>query len=87
MQDLNRDLALPLEDASLDAALCCASVQYLQNPVEVFSEVRRVLRPGAPYIVAFSNRCFWTKAVAIWRALGLEDHARLVHLYFRRAGY
>jgi len=87
VQDLNRNPVLSLADASLDAALCCASVQYLQNPVEVFAEVRRALRPGAPFIVAFSNRCFWTKAVAIWRALGLEDHARLVHLYFHRAGY
>lgn len=87
VQDFNRDLALPLDDASLDAALCCASVQYLQNPIAVFSEVRRVLRPGAPFIVSFSNRCFWTKAVAIWRSLVLEDHARLVQLYFYRAGY
>ena len=87
VQDLNSDPALPLADASLDGALCCVSVQYLQRPVDVFAEVRRVLRPGAPFIVSFSNRCFWTKAVAIWRSLGLQDHARLVHLYFQRAGF
>lgn len=87
VQDLNRDPVLPLEDASLDAALCCVSVQYLQKPVVVFAAVRRALRPGAPFIVSFSNRCFWTKAVAIWRSLSLQDHARLVYLYFQRAGY
>lgn len=87
VQDINRDPVLPLPDASLDAALCCVSVQYLQRPIDVFAEVRRVLRPGAPFIVSFSNRCFWTKAVAIWRSLGLQDHARLVHLYFQRAGF
>src|SRR5580765_4868817 len=30
VQDLNRAPALPLADASCDAALCCVSVQYLQ---------------------------------------------------------
>ncbi len=87
VQDLNRDPALPLGDASCDAALCCVGVQYLQHPVEVFTEVRRVLRPGAPFIVSFSNRCFPTKAVAIWRALDTEGHAALVQLYLQRAGF
>lgn len=87
VQDLNSDPVLPLADHSLGAALCCVSVQYLQRPLDVFAEVRRALRPGAPFIVSFSNRCFWTKAVAIWRSLGLQDHARLVHLYFERAGF
>lgn len=87
VQDLNRDPALPLEDAHFDAALCCVSVQYLQRPVEVFAEVRRVLRPGAPFVVSFSNRCFWTKAVAIWRSLDIPRQAGLVGLYAERAGF
>jgi hypothetical protein len=87
VQDLNREPALPLDDAQFDAALCCVSVQYLQRPIEVFAEVRRVLRPGAPFIVSFSNRCFWTKAVAIWRALDIQRHAGLVRLYAERAGF
>ena len=87
VQDLNRVPVLPLEDASCDAALCCVGVQYLQQPVEVFAEVLRVLRPGAPFIVSFSNRCFPTKAVAIWRALDEEGHAALVQLYLNRAGF
>lgn len=87
VQDLNRDPMLPLEDARLDAALCCVSVQYLTRPVEVFAEVRRALRPGAPFFVSYSNRCFWTKAVAAWRQLDLRGHAGLVHLYLSRAGF
>ena len=87
IQDLNHDIVLPLEDASCDAALCCVSVQYLRNPVEVFAEVRRVLRSRGPFIVSFSNRCFWTKAVAIWRGLDIRGHAALVRLYFERAGF
>ena len=50
VQDLNRDWALPLEGSSCDAALCCVGVQYLQHLVEVFADVLRVLRPGAPFI-------------------------------------
>lgn len=87
VHDLNREAALPLAGGRCDAALCCVSVQYLQKPVEVFSEVRRVLRPEMPFIVSFSNRCFPTKAVAIWRSLDISGHAALVRLYFERAGY
>ncbi len=87
VQDLNRNSALPLATASCDAALCAVSVQYLLRPLEVFAEVRRVLRPGAPFIVSYSNRCFPTKAVAIWRALDRNGHASLIHRYMDRAGF
>ena len=87
VQDLNRTPILPLESDSCDAALCCVGVQYLQRPVEVFGEILRVLRSEAPFIVSFSNRCFPTKAVAIWRSLDARGHADLVSLYFQRAGF
>ncbi len=87
VQDLNRDPVLPLPDGAFDAALCCVGVQYLQRPVAVFAEVRRVLAPGAPFVVSFSNRCFPTKAVAIWRVLDTSGHAALVRLYLERAGF
>ena len=87
VQNLNRTPVLPLETDSCDAALCCVGVQYLQRPLEVFAEVLRVLRPGAPFIVSFSNRCFPTKAVAIWRSLDDSGHAALVSLYLERAGF
>jgi hypothetical protein len=87
VHDLNRTPALPLEDASFDGALCCVGAQYLQRPVTVFREVRRTLTTGAPFIVSFSNRCFPTKAVAIWRALDTRGHASLVRLYLERAGF
>ena len=87
VQDLNRSPILPLEDNTCDAAMCCVGVQYLQRPLEVFAEVLRILRPGAPFIVSFSNRCFPTKAVAIWRSLDTHGHAALVRLYFQRTGF
>ena len=87
VQNLNRDPQLALPEAGLDAAMICVSVQYLQQPVAVLREVLRVLRPGAPLVISFSNRCFWTKAVAIWRVLDDGGHARLVERYLRHAGF
>ena len=87
VQDLNADPGLPLDTGSVDAALMCVSVQYLQRPVAVLSEIARVLRPGAPAVISFSNRCFPTKAVAIWSALDGAGHVRLVELYLQRAGF
>ncbi|HEY1299431.1 MAG TPA: methyltransferase domain-containing protein [Stellaceae bacterium] len=87
VQNLNRDPALPLADRSIDAATICVSVQYLEQPVAVFRELARVLRPGGALVIGFSNRCFWTKAVAIWRALDDDGHARLVSHYLRLAGF
>jgi SAM-dependent methyltransferase len=87
VQDLNADPVLPLQDASFDGACLCVSVQYLQRPVEVFREVARVLRPGARFVVSFSNRCFPTKAVAIWLSLSGNRQQSLVEAYMRSAGF
>ena len=66
---------------------CAVSVQYLTQPVDVFRDVRRVLTNGGPFVVSFSNRCFPTKAVAIWLANGDGAHRTLVRTYFERAGF
>ena len=77
---------LPFEDASFDVALCTVSVQYLLRPEEVFAEVCRVLRPGAPFVVSFSNRCFPTKATRLWLSTDDAQHIALVRLCFERGG-
>jgi SAM-dependent methyltransferase len=87
VQDLNLEPALPIGDGDFDAACLCVSVQYLQRPVDVFRDVGRVLRPGAPFVVSFSNRCFPTKAVAIWQSLSGPGQQRLVAAYMRAAGF
>ncbi|KQP40869.1 methyltransferase type 11 [Methylobacterium sp. Leaf104] len=87
VQDLNAAPRLPLDSASVDATLLCVSVQYLQKPIAVLSEVARVSRPGAPVVISFSNRCFPTKAVAIWNALDGAGRARLVERYLQDAGF
>ena len=84
--DLNQNPTLPFADAAFDGCVISVSIQYLIQPIAIFSEIARVLRPGAPCAVTFSNRMFPTKAIAVWRALGDEDHARLVGYYFTEAG-
>jgi SAM-dependent methyltransferase len=86
VHDVNRDARLPFGDAEFDGAVCAVSIQYLTDPLAVFREVRRVLRPGAPFVVSFSNRCFPTKAVAVWLGTTDRQHAELVVAYFEAAG-
>jgi hypothetical protein len=88
VHDLNANavLRLPYKDHEFDAACCCVSVQYLQRPVEVFAEVRRVLKPMAPFVLSFSNRCFPTKAIKQWLHADDTGHMRLVKHYFEMSG-
>jgi SAM-dependent methyltransferase len=87
IHDLNRTPRLPFPDASFDAVVCAVSVQYLVRPWDVFADVRRVVRAGGPLVVSFSDRCFPTKAVAIWLLGSDEEHVMLVRSYLEAAGY
>ena len=84
--DLNRHPELPFADASFDGATCCVSVDYLTSPLEVFDEVARVLRPGAPFCLTFSNRCFPTKVIQGWAQTDDRTHVAIVADYFRATG-
>ena len=86
VQNLNEDPTLPFGDGEFDGVGICVSIDYLTRPVEVLREVGRVLKPGAPTVISFSNRCFPDKAVAIWHQLDDQGHMRLVEEYLRAAG-
>jgi SAM-dependent methyltransferase len=86
VHDLNQNPRLAFESSGFDAAAICVSIQYLTQPVAVLREVGRVLKPGAPIAITFSNRCFPTKAVAIWQALDDAGHADLITRYLTDAG-
>jgi len=86
VHDLNIDPTLPFNDATFDACVLTVSVQYLVKPVDVYAEVGRVLRPGAPFVTVFSNRMFPTKAVAAWRSLDDSGHVQLVAAYYQLSG-
>ncbi|KAI6700774.1 hypothetical protein NL676_015098 [Syzygium grande] len=83
VKDLNREPRLELASESFDAVLCTVSVQYLQQPEEVFAEAFRVLRPGGVFIVSFSNRLFYEKAITAWRDGTAYGRVQLVVQYFQ----
>ncbi|VVT09975.1 Methyltransferase domain-containing protein [Sphingomonas sp. EC-HK361] len=87
VQDLNQNSVLPEPDGAFDAVLVCDGVQYLQRPLAVFQEIRRILTSDGVVIASFSNRCFPTRAVAIWRALDMNGQAALIRLYLEKAGF
>ncbi|MFT0788097.1 class I SAM-dependent methyltransferase [Synechococcus sp. H55.10] len=83
IQNLNQNPILPFPDQSFDAVLNTVSVQYLQQPEEVFAEVHRILKPQGLFIVSFSNRMFFQKAIQAWRDSSEAERVELVKRYFK----
>jgi SAM-dependent methyltransferase len=86
VQDLNRDPRLHFAAGEFDGAAICASIQHLTRPAELIREVGRVLKPGAPLVVAFSRRCLPAPAIGCWCLLDDTGHLCLVAQYFAQAG-
>jgi Methyltransferase domain len=86
VQNLNTNPRLPFADQSFDAAGITVSVDYLTDPVAVLRDLGRVLVPGGPVVISFSNRCFPSKAVAVWHRLDDAGHLNLVQRYLEAAG-
>ncbi|HKA04720.1 MAG TPA: methyltransferase domain-containing protein [Acidimicrobiales bacterium] len=86
VHDLNADPHLPFDDEAFDAVVCCVSVDYLTDPITVFTEVGRVTRRDGLFVCTFSNRCFPTRAIRGWLAATDEQRCALVAEYFRRSG-
>jgi len=82
VQNLNQNPILPFPDQSFDAVLNTVSVQYLQQPEQVFAEVHRVLKPQGLFILSFSNRMFFQKAIQAWRDASEAGRVELVKRYF-----
>ncbi len=82
LQNLNTEPKLPLPDQEFAAVLNTVSVQYLQYPEAIFSEIHRILKPGGIAIISFSNRMFYQKAIAAWRDATEASRVKLVKSYF-----
>ncbi len=78
IHDLNENYSLPFNNHTFDAVINTVSVDYLIRPVDVFSEIGRVLRPDGIFILVFSNRMFPPKAVNIWKNTLEKDRIDLV---------
>ncbi|KAL7581714.1 hypothetical protein ACA910_022254 [Epithemia clementina (nom. ined.)] len=84
--DLNKDPKLPYDDKSFDAVTCVVSIDYLTDPITILKEVNRVLRPGGKVIISQSNRCFPSKAIAMWLKMNDRQHLELINGYLQYAG-
>ncbi|MBE9206991.1 class I SAM-dependent methyltransferase [Nostoc sp. LEGE 06077] len=82
VQNLNDKPQIPLADQDFDAVLICVSVQYIQYPEAIFSEIHRILKPGGIAIISFSNRMFFQKAIQAWRDASETTRIKLVKHYF-----
>ncbi len=86
VQNLNTEPQLPFAAGEFDGAGIAVSVDYLTKPVAVLRDLGRVLEPGAPVVITFSNRCFPTKAVGVWHSLSDRGRLELVGRYLQKAG-
>jgi SAM-dependent methyltransferase len=86
VHNVNRHPRLPFPDQTFDGVVMTVSIQYLVRPVEVFTDIGRVLKAHAPFIVTFSNRMFPTKAVAVWQGATNQQRIGIVSRYFADSG-
>jgi ubiquinone/menaquinone biosynthesis C-methylase UbiE len=54
--DVGDAAALPVADASVDFAVCCAAFKNFSRPVQALAERRRVLRPGGTALLIDMRR-------------------------------
>ena len=86
VHDLNLEPGLPFGDAEFDAATICVSIDYLARPSAVLRDLARVVRPGGPLVVTFSDRCFPTTAVRPWLEANDSGRKRLVLDWLAESG-
>jgi SAM-dependent methyltransferase len=86
VHDLNENPKLPFDDNTFDAIICTSSVEYMTQPLEVFGDCARILKPDGIFIHTFSTRWFPPKVVRIWSEISEFERMGLVMEYFLRTG-
>ena len=86
LHDLNQEPRLPFPDHTFDTVINTVSVDYMTQPIAVFEEVGRILKPGGLFLVIFSNRMFPQKAVKVWRESDENERMILVNDFFDLSG-
>lgn len=87
VHNLNTTPELPFAEDAFDRATIVVSIQYLTRPVEVMTELQRVLRPSGRICIAMSHRLFPTKAIAAFQRLPMEQRVQLVGYYLDHGGF
>lgn len=67
--------------------MCLSYLSTIANSSSFIEKVRRVLRPGGKVVISQSNRCFPSKAVALWLEMNDRQHLELINGYLKYAGF
>lgn len=87
VQDLNDNPILPIQDDCVDFICLCAVMEYLRQPLQIFQECLRILKPAGRIVLSFSNKFLSTRTVALWQALENTDRQKLIKIFLNRAGF
>lgn len=86
IHDLNRQAKLPFNDQQFDSVICSFSIEYMTQPIAIFKEVARILKPGGFFLISFSERFYEMKAISLWDDLHIFERMGLVLEYYRQSG-
>ena len=81
--------AIPLDDAAFDLVLCAQAIEHVLDPVQVLTELHRVLRPGRTLLLSTDNSAARVSKVlnaprtTVVRLLGLRGRRLKVHFPHR----
>ncbi len=64
----------------------CSHNQFLIRPIEVFSDIARILKPGGIFVNTFSDRWFSPKVITLWEELHPFERMGLILEYMRKTG-
>jgi len=62
--------ALPYAEATFDAVTSILAFSYFRNPDTVLREVKRVLKPGGPFVICTLGKNLFTRAVPAYYKFG-----------------
>ncbi len=82
--DLNRTPALPFADASFSVCVLLFGIETLENSLEVFSEVARVLKPDGLFLVFYSPVTDPELATPRWGFMDNRQRLSLVSSCFEK---
>eukprot|EP00051_Salpingoeca_urceolata_P008807 m.109093 g.109093 ORF g.109093 m.109093 type:complete len:451 (+) comp15954_c0_seq1:189-1541(+) len=80
--DLNSSPVLPFKDESFDIVTLSFAFDYLMRPLDVFTEVFRVLRPGGVFVVTYGAKSFPTKVTQLWGQCDETERLVMVASHF-----
>jgi FKBP-type peptidyl-prolyl cis-trans isomerase 2 len=83
--DLSPDSERP--SGKYDAAACLCTLEYMDRPVDILRYIDHFLTPGAPVVLAFTDRFDRDRAITGWGELHPFERMGLALEYLRMAGF